>query len=301
MIDSAAPYAGGVNMTRARSGRSLAAEAAFRARLAYLDAELLESRWLGANTRHRVRCAAGHECTPRPSDIGQGWGICRVCARNDSAAAEAAFRARLAYLDAELLESRWLGAHKAHRVRCGGGHECRPRPHDLQRGQGICRICARQDTATAEAEFRTRLEQLGATLLEPYRGALKRHRVRCAAGHKCTPRPADVQQGDGICRYCAGKIWDAFYVVRNPDSSGVKFGITSGCPGPRLADHRRAGYRERVLVLEGLPGTAAPEIERAAIAALALAGVKPLRGREHFGGEALAVVLDIAAGYAAAA
>src|SRR5437867_2051498 len=95
----------------ARSARSLAAEAKFRARLAELGATLLEPRWLGANTPHRVRCAAGHECSPRPGSVRCGRGGCRVCAGNDPATAEVAFRARLAELGATLLEPRWLGTH----------------------------------------------------------------------------------------------------------------------------------------------------------------------------------------------
>jgi hypothetical protein len=52
-----------------------------------------------------------------------------------------------------------------------------------------------------------------------------------------------------------------------------------------------------VLVLEGLPGTVAPEMEAAAIAALKLAGINPLRGREYYDAEALFIVLDIVDNY----
>ncbi|MEV5526356.1 hypothetical protein [Streptomyces prunicolor] len=61
-----------------RSPREL--EAAFRARLVELGATLLEPVWLGANVPHLVRCAAGHECRPRPGNVRDGDGICRACA-----------------------------------------------------------------------------------------------------------------------------------------------------------------------------------------------------------------------------
>ena len=77
------------------------AEARFRARLGELGAELLEPQWLGGHTPHRVRCAAGHLCSPRPSGVIRGRGICCICAGNDAAAAEARFRARLGELGAE--------------------------------------------------------------------------------------------------------------------------------------------------------------------------------------------------------
>src|SRR5436189_244364 len=85
----------------------------------------------------RPRCAAGHECSPRPGSLLSGQGPCRVCARQDPATAEAAFRARLAELGATLLEPRWLGANTPHWVRCAAGHDCSPRPNSVQRGRGV--------------------------------------------------------------------------------------------------------------------------------------------------------------------
>jgi hypothetical protein len=284
------------------------AEAAFRARAAELGIVILESQYLGARTPHRVLCVCGHESMVRPDDTRRGRGYCRACrplapgavAKRHRAAskAEAAFRARIAELGGELLEPTWLGNDKPHRARCAAGHECAPRWTNLSQGDGMCPTCAGHDPRAAEAAFRERLEQLGATLLEPvWLGANTPHSVWCAAGHYCTPTPGNVSRGQGICPQCAGKVWDVFYVVADRLGGRIKFGITSGDPRPRLGAHRADGYRERVLVLEGLPGTVAPEIERAAIAALALAGIKPLRGREHYGAEALAVVLDVADHY----
>ena len=147
------------------------AEAAFRARLAELGATLLEP-YKGSGHPHRVRCAAGDECSPRPDNIKQGWGPCVKCGesargRKKSSRAEAAFRIRLAELGAELLEP-YHGAHEPHLVRCAAGHECHPRPSSVTSGrQGICRTCAGNDPAVTEAAFRARLAEAGATLLEP--------------------------------------------------------------------------------------------------------------------------------------
>lgn len=190
---------------RRRRHDSIAAEAEFRKRLEELGATLLEETWLGNGRPHRVRCAAGHECSAYPHAVRRGQGICRTCAGNDPRAAEAAFRANLEHAGATLLEPTWLGVDRPHRARCAAGHECTPYPSAVRRGQGICRTCARKDPAAAEAAFRRRLEELGATLLEPrWLGNKRPHRVRCAAGHEVTPRPNNVQQGDGICRTCAG-------------------------------------------------------------------------------------------------
>jgi hypothetical protein len=187
-----------------RSTRSLAAEQAFKARLVELGATLVEPQWLGGKAPHRVVCAAGHECSPAPGNVAQGHGICLVCAGKDPAAAEQAFKARLEEMGATLVEAEYLGNKRPHRVICEAGHGCSPTPNNVLSGHGICRVCANMDPATAERNFRARLTELGATLVEPeYLGSQRRHRVVCAMGHECSPTPNSLRQGNGVCRVCA--------------------------------------------------------------------------------------------------
>lgn len=199
-----------------RTPRSLVAEVTFRSRLEQLGAELLETEWLGSGVKRRARCRNGHDCQVVPSQVNAGKGICLACIGKDPAVAEAAFRARMAELGAELLEPTWLGSGAPHRARCAAGHECRPRPAALRDGAGPCVTCGRakgtatrrrgrrRDSVAAEERFRRRLEQLGAQLLEPaWLGIMKPHRVRCNAGHDCYPAPVSVNSGQGICLRCA--------------------------------------------------------------------------------------------------
>jgi hypothetical protein len=333
------------------------AEAAFRARLAELGAEFLEPKWLGALKPHRVRCFAGHDCSPRPADVRNGHGICRACIGRDPAVAEAKFRARLADLGAEMLGpyvnsktpvaircavghdctpspgsviggagvcfrcagmdmadsetkflaclaelgatpayDRYRGSNKPHRVICAAGHECYPRPGGVRRGRGVCATCAGKDPAAAEAAFRARLEELGATLLEPeWRGVGKPHLVKCPEGHLTRPLPTNVQQGSGICRFCAGSEWDAFYIVTG--SGVVKFGITTGNGQRRLAVHASKGLANVVYLAVALPRLLALDAENAVKAALADAGEKPVRGREYFDISTLALIDDVASSW----
>ena len=122
-------------------------------------------------------------------------------------------------------------------------------------------------------------------------------RVRCAAGHECSPTPHSVLRGQGVCHRCAGKEWDVFYVVADQTAGRIKFGITSGHPRPRLTNHRASGYRTVVRLMVGLPSDAASAIEKAVLGALRLAGITPIRGREHYDAAALAVVLDVVDNY----
>lgn len=343
--------------SRTKLARSIRAEAAFRSRLAELDAVLLDPEWRGSKNRHHVRCAAGHDCYPKPNMIQQGEGVCRVCAGNDKATAQSAWLARLAELGAEPLapyttaltptlircvnghESRprpssvaighgvcvtcagkdpataeskflarlaelsatplygmWLGTNAKHHVRCSAGHDCYPKPDSVSRGSGICRTCAGRDAAATEARFRGRLADLGATpMFEAWAGSNRPHLILCPQGHKCTTRPSDVLQGHGVCRKCAHRNWDAFYVVAS--TSTVKFGVTSGSPRRRLRDHAAKGLSEVIRLAAKLPEGRAHATEVAVRAALDLAGEKPTRGREYFDISCVPLILDVADGW----
>ncbi|MFH8577159.1 hypothetical protein [Streptomyces zaomyceticus] len=270
------------------------AEAAFRARLADLGATLLEPQYLGSGKPHRARCDQGHDCAPRPNDMQKGKGICQTCAGNGRRSAEAAFRARLAELGVTLLETRYLGKGTGHRARCAVGHDCAPTPNAIQQGRGFCRACRGPASLASEAAFRARLTEAGATLLESgWLGHKAPHRVRCVQGHEVTPRPNSLHQGQGVCRVCAGQVWDAFYVVRNDGRDVIKFGITSGDPRPRLADHAREGLDTVLRVHRDLPGNVARELELTILAALADACEAPVQGREFFHARVLPLVLDL--------
>ena len=280
-----------------RSTRSHAAEAKFRARVTQLGGAPLYEKWLGKSKGHHVRCANGHDCWPVPANTLRGFGLCKPCTRvaNGAGRAEVAFLSRLAELGATPLYERWLGVRRKHHVRCADGHDCYPEAQNVLAGHGVCKTCAGRDSVAAEATFRDRLAELGATpLFGEWLGSHQPHAARCAAGHDCRPIPAGVQQGEGVCRKCRGKLWDAFYVVEHEDQHRVKFGVTSGDARPRLKRHRAAGYRTVVRLLTGLPDGAAPDAERAVKAALALAGERPVRGTEYFDASCLGLILDVA-------
>ena len=189
---------------RARSAKSLAAEAAFRDRLAELGATPLYEKYLGKDHPHHVRCAAGHDCAPRPGSIRNGrQGICLTCAGHDPVVAEVAFRARLTELGATMLGD-YVNGRTRIPARCAKGHDCKPLPNSVLRGGGICSTCAGKNPAVAEAAFRARMAELGATILGEYVNTTTRVRARCAAGHDCQPLPNSVQQGHGICLTCVG-------------------------------------------------------------------------------------------------
>lgn len=216
-----------------------------------------------------------------------------------SHAAEEAFRARVAELGGTVLEDSWLGAAKGHRVRCPEGHESTPQPQYLARGGGICSICGygsrapkrAQRSLDTEAAFRARVTELGGTVLEDsWLGHQKPHRVRCAKGHECAPRPNNVTQGSGFCLVCTWTGQGVVYVVAGP--ALVTFGVTSGDPKPRLRTHVSDGFSTELRVWRGLPSDVAFRSEQLTLARLKSAGVQPVRGREYYQGRYAPLIVD---------
>lgn len=183
------------------------AAAAFWARVEELGGTVLEPKWLGALTKHHVRCPVGHDAYVKPAQVQQGGGICWECSPCYPGTAEPAFRARVAAQGGECLYNEWTGNNKRHHVRCGDGHDVYPYPSEVQQGGRICRVCSGKDPITAEAAFRVRVAELGGTCLyESWRGVNKPHHIRDAAGHDCYPTPGKVRDRNSLqCKTCSGK------------------------------------------------------------------------------------------------
>lgn len=251
--------------------------------------------WTGSRDGIPCICAAGHDCWPQSASLASGQGLCGSCAGNSPEDAEREFRRRLAEAGATL-DDVYLGSEKAHWATCARGHRMTVRPKGLREREALCPECQSGD---AEGAFVEMVTALGGTYIGPWGGRDGRSAIICPEGHYATTRPADLRRGRGGCRFCAGKTWNTFYIVASCEE--LKFGITSGDGRPRLARHAQLGLTTVVRLRTGLPGSLAPDTERAVLAALADAGDTPVRGREYFRLEALALVLDVADGWLSAA
>lgn len=222
--------------------------------------------------------------------------MCSRCARNDSAASEANFRATIEERGGRVV-GQYINNQTPVDCICPAEHPCEPWPTSIQQGRDMCRRCARQDPVESEANFRSLITAQGGRVVGEYVNSSTKVLCVCPGGHRCNPKPNSTQQGYGMCRRCAGKTWDVFYVLVNPTVGRVKFGITSGSPRKRLSDHRAAGYTGVVRVLQALPG--ADMLERHVLATLRDDGLKAVEGREYFDVSVLGTVLDVVDGWTA--
>ncbi|MCZ2825992.1 MULTISPECIES: hypothetical protein [unclassified Modestobacter] len=120
-----------------------AAKTEFLERVTAFGARLAPgASYVGTLTPVRLICAKGHDCAPRPAHLQQGQGPCQKCARNDPAAAETEFLARVAALGAQLAPgATYINRHTPVPLICKNEHRCAPSPGSLQQGQGPCGEC----------------------------------------------------------------------------------------------------------------------------------------------------------------
>jgi hypothetical protein len=263
----------------------------FRQLVTHNGGTVLEECWLGAIVPHRVKCAAGHITTPRPHDAKATGSFCSVCVGRNREAAWQAFQAMVVNNGGTVVETDWLGNHTPHRVSCANGHLLSVAPSKVTPRKRIpCRRCEYERCA---AQYEELVKAHDGIVLEPYRNSSHKHRSRCVKGHEVRQTPAHLVAGYPLCRRCAYREWDTFYVVVDEVNDMLKFGITSGDPRRRLGEHSKDGFSQVVRIHVDLPDDTAPELERLIVAALRDAREQPVRGREYYHVRALALVLDL--------
>jgi hypothetical protein len=262
---------------------------------------LLAQVWTTAKARYLCVCRNGHMTTPNANNIKTMQRVpCLDCSGHDSAAAAKAFTFRVESQGAEV-RGMYVNNSTPVSVRCAFGHITPVLPSNTQQRGFRCSVCAGRDPALAFADFKARLASLRIPITldaseTKWHLNQETYHAHCAEGHPCLPMPNRIKNGRGGCDVCANKYSDVVYVVTGPN--GLKFGITSGDPRPRLNDHKRisgGGYDTTVRLWTGLrPFGRAREVELNLRDGLADRDHHPLPGtKEYFPAASLPLVLHI--------
>jgi len=111
----------------------------------------------GNNERVECRCSKGHLCRPRPSCIQQGKGICVTCAGHDSDTARDNFRHNIEVI----FGGKQIGLYEYNKLPveciCPKGHQCWPKPTNVQQGQGMCKKCCQVGYSLIAIKWLTRV------------------------------------------------------------------------------------------------------------------------------------------------
>ena len=198
----------------------------------------------GANNSWQCRCATcGRTISPSLATVRTGTGTgCSYCARKAVDPADAEQVMRTAHLDPQ---APYPGALKPWPCVCTVcGKLVRPILNNIRKGQG-CEYCSRRKVDPSDAE--QVMLDAGLHPLDPYPGAGRKWRCRCAhCGKTVSPLLNNIRRGVG-CKYCAlpGFDYDApavVYIMAHPIGA-IKIGIAGANErNTRIADHARYGW-----------------------------------------------------------
>lgn len=255
-----------------------------------------ETIWRGAKYFYHVICENGHDMYVTPDRMQRGRSPCELCAHrkyNQIMLNESEIR----YIEFLIKHGgkqnweKWLGTQLPHQIICSNGHVISPNPTScISNGRIVCRYCAGQDTYIAEAKFIDILIKRNAVpMWIVWYGTHKKHTIECEFGHKTDVIPTNVIRGQGICRYCAHMFWNIFYIVHNPSSNIIKFGITSTNERSRLITHTSNGFTELLYLIRNID---AKSLEDEIKILLDDNNYHPIIGYEYFNDNVLPLILN---------
>jgi hypothetical protein len=146
-------------------------------------------------------CINNHECNPRPSHVLQGHNICKICIGIDRIEAGKNFVRKINEIGGQVL-GEYINAYTPVKCSCPNRHICKIRPSSIQQGNGMCVVCAALDPKTSEQNFLKRIHELGGQVIGEYINSTTPVNTVCSKGHRCSPRPGNVQSGQGMCDQC---------------------------------------------------------------------------------------------------
>jgi hypothetical protein len=149
-------------------------------------------------------CKNGHICYPQPGNINNGQGMCKICVGIDSDTAKLNF-----YKNIERLGGKVIGVYEGNKIPveclCPFNHICYPIPNHITNGQGMCSICAENDSKQSELNFYENIARLGGKVIGVYVNSKTPVECICKNGHRTFTIPSNIQSGEGMCKICVDK------------------------------------------------------------------------------------------------
>lgn len=168
----------------------------------------VSDRYEGANTKHRWRCAEGHEWEALPTNIKRGsW--CPICAGHAPLTLEE-LRSIAVAKGGLCLSDRYLGTDKKLRWRCSRSHEFEATPYHIKHKNQWCPICAVKLSALKRRLTIDEMKVLaqsrgGSCLSDQYFGNDKKLKWKCAEGHIWEATPHAIKDNGQWCPQCGNK------------------------------------------------------------------------------------------------
>lgn len=160
--------------------------------------------YTGSHTPTDCLCRKGHKCKPTPNNLNQGSNMCIKCAGRCPEEAAKNFRESIEKLGGKMV-GKYTYRDKGVECLCWQNHTCFPTPDHIKAGQGMCIKCSGKCPEEAAKNFKINIEKLDGIVIGKYIDCDTGVECLCWQGHTCYAIPTCVQQGQGMCRACAGK------------------------------------------------------------------------------------------------
>ena len=139
------------------SGRdSETAKQNFIRRIQELGGKVL-GMYVNSNTNVKCLCEKGHVCTPTPSNIKSGKGMCKVCTSGMELSKQN-FTNKIQELGGKVL-GEYINNSTHVKCICKKGHICFSVPGRIQQGSGMCSICSQVGYSKTSIEWLTHIEK----------------------------------------------------------------------------------------------------------------------------------------------
>lgn len=123
----------------------------------------------------------------------------------------------------ELISINYIDCNTKLLFKCSFGHLRKMTPNNFKKGRG-CAVCTGCDPVNAKLWFENKVKELGGTIVGEYVNAKTPVPIICNKGHRSNKLPTGLQQGEGICRVCAGndpKIAEENFINRVIELGGT--------------------------------------------------------------------------------
>lgn len=179
----------------------ITAKKEFEDRMRELKATII-GEYVNSSTPVDSICVRGHRCSPRPSSLQSGQGICIQCPTSREIIAEENYIINVMQQGGQIIVP-YNGTHRISEVLCSEGHICYSRPGSVQQGYNICLECSR-GRKEAKITFENKVVELGGRLISLYINSYTPVDVLCKDNHPCSVYPNSLQKGYALCKTCIG-------------------------------------------------------------------------------------------------
>jgi hypothetical protein len=165
--------------------------------------QVVSAVYTSSRTKMEFRCPSGHFRVTSITEFRKNPLSCKKCAGLCPIEAQKIFISTIEGLGGKVV-GKYNGKDIKVECICPKSHICLVRPNSVRKGFNMCIKCAGQCQEDASANFITRIEKLGGKVLGEYKNSTTKVECLCSNNHSCFPIPGGIQQGEGMCRICAG-------------------------------------------------------------------------------------------------